>query len=178
MLRIGYKKFVSIFCIQLALVISGCGSSTKTVKVQPEAVSQAEVQIATNSRSEVNVDSLVQASIVALDKSDLETADDYLNQAFRIDSSDWRPPYLLGKISVDKTLPKQATRWFAYSLSIAPNEPKVRALIYEAMGVNCEQQGEYGKARLHYTTALQLNPESGTAREALRRLEVVSNISH
>ncbi len=175
---IGCKKYISMGCILAVMALASCGSNTQTVRVEPESQARSATEMQGMSPEALTVDRLVEQSLRAIDSADFTTADADLRQAFKIDSADWRPAYLLGKIAAIDKESDRADHWFAYSLSVAPNEPEIRALIYEAMGFNCEQQGEYGKAKLHYTTALQLNPESGNAIAALKRLEVVSNITH
>lgn len=178
MLSLGCRKFICCCGFAILFVLAGCSSQTKTIKATPETAESVQGTGSHTFGTDNTSDTLIKTAIDAIDNGDIDRARDILLKAFRTDSTDWRAPYLLGRICTDRKLSERADQWFAYSLATAPNEPKIRALIYEAMGGNCEGQGEYGKARLHYMTALQLNPDSERARAALKRLELISKVTH
>lgn len=170
------QKIAAISGLCLLLVISvGCGEQTRIIKAKPAAETSTVIsQPGPVELAEIS-DSLVEAGVVAFEKNDLTGATDILKKAYQADSLDWRPSYLLGRISAENKQYDQADKWLSVSLKTAPNDPQIRALIYELLGYNCEQQGQYGKAKLHYTTALQLNADSSMAQAGLERLQLISD---
>ncbi len=170
-------KLISGCCLIFLAAIAGCADHTRIIKAKAAPESSQTTPSTKIPQPANETDSLVEAGVMAFENNDLQYASRLLQQAYQADSLDWRAPYLLGRISTVNRSSEQAEKWLSVSLATAPNDPQVRALIYENLGYNCEMGHEYGKAKLHYTAALQLNAESAKAQSGLKRLQSMSEIS-
>lgn len=105
----------------------------------------------------------------------LDSSRTVLLEALEQDPSDWRVYYLLALIDYRLERYEAAERIFQTSLVFCPDTRENRALVYSALGLTLEQEGELGRAKQHFLTALNLDPESETARDGLQRLTTLTS---
>ncbi|MFQ5499872.1 MAG: tetratricopeptide repeat protein [Candidatus Zixiibacteriota bacterium] len=83
----------------------------------------------------------------------------------------WRAEYLLGAIDVAGQLWQNALLHYQSALDMAHSaNVQDRSLIYVAIGRCYEQAGDRGRARQHYMSGLNLDPQSTSAAQSLKRL--------
>ncbi len=101
----------------------------------------------------------------------LDRAEGHLATALTHDPSNWTAHYYLGLVLAATDDLATASVELHQALELAPNDGRTRSRIYFALGQINEQLGHDGKARLAYLTALNLWPNSHSARTAMRRLD-------
>ncbi len=100
-----------------------------------------------------------------------DSAANHFRKALATDPDNWMGPYYLGLIALHYRDWHRAEIDLHESLRLASNDTRIRCRIYLALGQIAEAQGMAASARLNYTTALNLWPDSSPARDALTRLD-------
>lgn len=109
---------------------------------------------------------------------DLDSARRVFEEVLAGSPSNWRAYYFLGLIHNRCERYGRAEAYLNRSLRYAPADKTRRSLIYIALAVSFEQRNDLSRAKLKYLTALNLNPQSPEAREALKRLEPLKRRKH
>lgn len=147
-----------IAILALVLGLAGCGHSPEVVEARYEP---APVPAADNHLAE---------GISLYRSGHLNKAENHLTTALAHDPSEWAAHYFLGLVLAENDKPDSSSMELHRALDLAPNDGRTRSRIYYALGRTNERLGYTGKARLAYMTALNLWPDSHSARQALRRL--------
>lgn len=163
-------KNIIIYSLFIFL-LAGCSHNMRRVKAE---LADSPVPV-NNNRTVLKVESDYLTAAIKLYNNQLyDSALTIINNEYQINSKDWRVNYYLGLIQTRKNNFTESESYLFKSLKFAQNESKTRADIYVALGENYEFQGKLGKAKQHYHTALNLDPQSQTASEALKRVNAYS----
>lgn len=104
----------------------------------------------------------------------LNGAAELLEKVLACDQREWRAAYYLGLIKTSQKEYERADSYLHQSLEYGPSDDQLRALIYVALGHNCESRRDLGRARQHFLTALYLDPRSPAANDGIKRLSLLA----
>lgn len=142
-----------------ALLIAGCGHSPEVIRAAPRP------------QPAVSADDHLAEGVSLFRSGHLDRAEGHLSTALAHDPSNWTAHYYLGLVLAAADDLATASVELHQALDLAPSDGRTRSRIYYALGQVNEQLGRNGKARLAYLTALNLWPNSHSARTAMRRLD-------
>lgn len=169
--KTGFVTLVILF----ALLSLNCGKKPKIIKAK--YITEKEYQILSGYRQE-SVNSsfnyVFSQGVTLFQKERYDSARTVFVNALAFNNRAWRVYYFLGLIATRTQEYRKAEINLLTSLKYVSDDRKARSLLYLALGENYEQQENYGKAEQHFITALNLNPGSTSAKQGLRRLELVN----
>lgn len=160
----------STISLLLALVALGTGCS-QTQVIRGEHRPSLAVENNLRTASAADRDQALSDGISLYRAGEWESAASYFRKARTTDPGNWMGPYYLGLIALNDRNWRRAEIDLHESLRLASDDTRIRCRIYLALGQIAEAQGMAASARLNYTTALNLWPNSSPARDALARLD-------
>ena len=158
---------------------AGCGNKMHVVKTRLIAAPDHEVEPEQNAVSENHFDKPGLSAAVELYRTGKhEAARDRLEQMLWEGPCGWEVYYYLGLAHTGCSQYQLADARLTASLDLGPNDRIARSMVYLALGENHELQGDLGRARQNYLTALNLHPQSVAVAEALKRLGPLSQVKN
>ena len=168
-----HKLFI-IF-ILILFYLAGCGKQYKVVKThQKTGEGEIAEKFIDNNSSDVADDRYFHDGLILFRQGQNKRARIQFEKSIDYYQKNWLSYYYLGLIMNKEGIYPEAISQFHLSLKYAPGEKRSRSLIYVAIGESWEYQGEYGKATQNYQMALNLYPESVTAKEGLNQVAELS----
>lgn len=159
--------FYSLICVLfLTLALAGC-SNTYTVTRARQT--QAVTKITGDQNEPAAKSYSISDGLILYRQGDAVGALANFKAAIANDSSNWLAHYYMGLISYESQQYNQALYSLNDALRFGPRSGRERAMIYVALGLNWEEQGYSSKAFQSYHTAINLDENSVTARDGLKR---------
>lgn len=168
------QKLFILFILILSF-LAVCGKQYTVVKTHQKTDAPDKVESFLDEKSsDVADDRYFSDGLILFRQGQNQRARVQFQKSIDFYQNNWLAYYYLGLIMSKEGIYPKAISQFHQSLKYAPGEKRSRSLIYVAIGETWEYQGEYGKATQNYQMALNLYPESVTARDGLNRVAELS----
>ena len=159
-----------LFMGLMFLLLSGCTSTTETIKTRPADETSSSLK---------NGSTIASANHLELGKmlhreGRWRQAIKHLTRSIAGDRENWEAHYYLGLCQQKIGRFDRAIGSFSNSLKYCTAEPIVIGNIYYGLGLSWEKEGYWHKAAETYATAQQLNPALVKAEAGLKRVEAKS----
>ena len=161
-----------IVVIIVVLLVLACGRQMTVIEAQYRQTTPSKI-ITAEPKPSVNEDSntAFQTGLSLLRSGHFARARDSFQSAVASDFRNWKAHYYLGLALGQLDNSEQALVALHNGLKLAPKDDRARSRIYVALAEVHEDTGQVGKAKLNFTMALNLWPESIDARSGLQRLD-------
>jgi tetratricopeptide (TPR) repeat protein len=160
-----------------ALAVAGCSKEYTVVKAHEQAGGASVPATLPDGQSgDEGLSQDLKDGLILYRQGQNARAIDLFEKAIMADNTNWLGHYYLGLALTKETAYQGALRQFRASLKFAADN-RSRSMVYVAMGETWEAQGELGRAKQNYHTALNLHPESSGAQSGLKRLAEVSQLT-
>jgi len=164
-----------VVSVLILFYLAGCGKQYTVVKTHQKTGDREKAESFLYEKSfDVADDRYFNDGLILYRQGQNQRARIQFQKSIDFYHNNWLAYYYLGLIMSKDGIYSKAISQFHQSLKYAPGEKRSRALIYVAIGETWEYQGEYGKANQNYQMALNLYPESVTARDGLNRVAELS----
>jgi len=159
-------KYAKIQILLLCLILFGCSSNIPIIKAYARP---ANHKLYVNS-APPEIRAKFAASLSLYFQGKLDSASFSLTSLIAQDPNYWGSYYYLGLVNKELGLYKAAIGRFRKAAKLPVKEPGLRSNIYLAMGECWELTGKFADAKMHYRAALNINPESASARDSYHRV--------
>lgn len=157
-----------ILILFLALVLAGC-SNTYTVTRAKRIDNQTMTKEIGRGKKPPADNSSLSDGLILYRQGDASGAQKIFKAVLADNPGNWLAHYYFGLISYENQQYSQAFNALNEALKFGPDRGRERAMIYVILGQNWEEQGFNSKAYLSYHTALNIDKNSITARDGLKR---------
>ncbi|HOP05959.1 MAG TPA: tetratricopeptide repeat protein [candidate division Zixibacteria bacterium] len=161
---------IAIFLILTGIILS-CGNHPDVIRTNHQPSQLATLAVDSLSDREADSDASLKEGLALFRTGNYERAQTLFEKSLEENYRNWKAHYYLGLTLRLRDMPDQALAALHHGLRLAPDDPRARSRIYVAIGEVSESTGAIGKARISFMTALQIWPESDSARDGLARLE-------
>ena len=159
-------KYAIIYSLLLCLILFGCSSNIPIIKAYPRP---AENKLYVSS-APLQIKAKFAASLSLYYQGKLDSASISFVSLIAQDPDYWGSYYYLGLINKDLGLFELAIGRFREATKLPVKEPGLRSNIYLALGECWELTGKFADAKMHYRAAININPESDSARDSYKRV--------
>jgi len=159
-------KYVKIQILLLCLILFGCSLNIPIIKAYPRP---ADHNLYVNS-APPEIRAIFAASLSLYFQGKLDSAAISFVSLTAQDPNYWGSYYYLGLINKDIGLYQLAIGRFKEAAKLPVAEQALRSNIYLALGECWELTGEFADAKMHYRAAINIHPESVSARDSYNRV--------
>lgn len=159
-------KYAKIYSLLLCLIVFGCSSNIPIIKAYPRP---AENKLYVNS-APPEIRAKFAASLSLYYQGKLDSASISFVSLIAQDPGYWGSYYYLGLINKDLGLFETAIGRFREAAELPVKVPVLRSNIYLALGECLELTGKFADAKMHYRAAINIDPESASARDSFLRV--------
>ncbi len=161
----------SIRCIGIALLCIFCTSCSRHFTVvKAKFDDSGDVQSRVASSTSISPDKDIRDALLLYRQGNLDRSREMFVKVLENDPMSWQSHYYLGRILTQLDEVVEAEEQLLLALDYTPKDKKMRSMVYLGLAILYEGKGELGKAELNYRTALNLNPQSRQAIDAVERL--------
>lgn len=167
----------------IAVVFASCGRNMEVIKVRledPEPAQPVDCRLPTaedvDLLHESSSDPRVRKSLSLYHQGRFDDSRAVLASLLADDPTFWQAYFVMGLIDYKQQKYSETERDFQTALVFCPSDKRVRAAVYSALALTLEKTGQYGRAKQHFLTALNLDPGSHQARLGLQRLTALTSI--
>ena len=159
-------KYAKIQILLLCLIVFGCSSNIPIIKAYPRP---AKYKLYVSS-APPEIRAKFVASLSLYYQGKLDSAAISFVSLTAQEPNYWGSYYYLGLINKDIGLYQLAIGRFREAAKLPVTEPALRSNIYLALGECWESTGQFADAKMHYRAAININPESASARGSYNRV--------
>ncbi len=159
-------RYAKIQILLLGLIVCGCSSNIPIIKAYPRP---AKYQLYVSS-APPEIRAKFVASLSLYYQGKLDSAAISFVSLTAQDPNYWGSYYYLGLLNKDLGLFETAIGRFKEAAKLPVVEQALRSNIYLALGECWELTGEFADAKMHYRAAININPESVSARDSYNRV--------
>ena len=159
-------RYAKIQILLLGLIVFGCSSNIPMIKAYPRP---AKYKLYVSS-APPEIRAKFVASLSLYYQGKLDSAAISFVSLTAQDPNYWGSYYYLGLLNKDLGLFETAIGRFREAAKLPVAEQALRSNIYLALGECWELTGEFADAKMHYRAAINIHPESVSARDSYNRV--------
>ena len=159
-------RYAKIQILLLGLIVFGCSPNIPIIKAYPRP---AKYKLYVSS-APPEIRAKFVASLSLYYQGKLDSAAISFVSLTAQDPNYWGSYYYLGLLNKDLGLFETAIGRFREAAKLPVAEQALRSNIYLALGECWESTGEFADAKMHYRAAINIHPESVSARDSYNRV--------
>jgi len=165
-----YPKIILILFLSV-LVFNSCSQKINVARNHPDEINRVP-SFASNSPDMIpsTYGERIHEGLILYRSGKYIKAQNYFKAVIKDYPKEWSVHYYLGLVYCKLDNCKNALREYDTGLDYAPDDPKVLSSVYRAIAECFEHQDNFNKAEKNFRIALDLFPESTSARRGLDRI--------